>query len=72
LVAVCLTSPIECHFSFGYIGLALGMSMALAVPKLLAALPEMIATFQQAFRLEKGGRRVTLCLSSPENGYVDW
>ncbi|HEX8622005.1 MAG TPA: hypothetical protein VF718_08535 [Allosphingosinicella sp.] len=48
------------------------MSMALAVPKLLAALPEMIANLSTGIQAWKGGRRVTLCLSSQENGYVDW
>ena len=47
------------------------MSMALAVPKLLAALPLNLRTFQQAFRL---GRRLAsdACESSRENDYVDW
>src|SRR4051812_25207064 len=49
---------IERHLSFSYISLALGMSMALAVPKLLAALPELIANLSTGTRAWKGGRRV--------------
>jgi hypothetical protein len=47
------------------------MSMALAVPKLLAALPLINGNpFNNHSGLE-GGRRVTLADSSRENGYVD-
>jgi hypothetical protein len=57
---------------FAYTGDALGMSMALAVPKLLAALPRKYCEpFQQTFGL---GRRSASDAyeSGQENGYVDW
>jgi hypothetical protein len=48
------------------------MSMALAVPKLLAALPETITTLSTDIQVWKGGWRVTLAYPGQENGYVDW
>ncbi|MBI5121297.1 MAG: hypothetical protein HZA67_09850 [Rhodospirillales bacterium] len=47
--------------------------MALAVPKLLAALPWFSKTnLSTDIRVWEGGWRVTLAYPGQENGYVDW